>query len=94
MPFVLVQLKADDYREWKRVMEEHVPKRRALGSTGTRIFRDAERPDQIFCLTEWGSFEKAREFMNWGDPAEIARRSTRAGDVTVRFLDEVDGLPA
>ncbi len=94
MPFVLVRVRVEDYSKWKLVMDEHVPKRRELGSKGTRIFRDAERADHILCLTEWGESSKAREFMQWGSPEEIGRRSTRTGAPEVEFLEEVDNLPA
>jgi hypothetical protein len=94
MPFVLVRIRVSDYGKWKQVMEEHVAKRKELGSKGTRIFRDSEHPDQIVCLTEWGDFAKAREFMNWGDPGEIAARSSRTGSPEVCFLDPLDSLPA
>ena len=94
MPFVLVRLSVADYRKWKQVMEDHVAKRMELGSKGTRVFRDTEHPERIVCLTEWGTFSKAREFMGWGDPEEIRRRSTIAGSPEVLFLDQVDTLLA
>jgi len=94
MPFVLVRVGVADYRQWKRVMEEHVAKRKELGSKGTRIFRNANRPDEIICLTEWGDLDKAREFMKWGDPEEIAKQSSRTGAPEVLFLDQVDSLAA
>ncbi len=94
MPFVLVRVRVEDYEKWKAVMNEHVPKRKELGSRGTRIFRDAERADDVLCLTEWRDFPKAREFMGWGDPEEIRRRSSRTGAPEVEFLNEVDVLPA
>lgn len=75
-------------------MAEHVTKRKELGSKGTRVFRDAERSDQVLCLTEWTDFERAREFMGWGDPNEIARRSTKKGEPEITLLNEVDRLPA
>ena len=94
MPFVLVRVQVEDYPKWKLVMEEHVSKRKKLGSKGTRIFRDSERANHILCLTEWEDFSRAREFMGWGDLDEIGRRSTRTGAPEVEFLDEVDVLPA
>jgi len=38
--------------------------RRELGSKGSRIFRDTGRPDQVRRLTRWGSFAKARAFID------------------------------
>ena len=94
MPFVLVRVSVTDYRRWKQVMEDHVAKRMELGSKGTRVFRDAEHPDRVLCLTEWGTFARARKFMGWGDPDETRRRSTVTGTPEVLFLDQVDTLPA
>jgi hypothetical protein len=94
MSYVLVRVTVADYRKWKRVMEDHIPKRMELGSKGTRIFRDAEHPERILCLTEWGSFAKAREFMSWGDPGEIHKHSTAEGSPEVLFLEHVDTFRA
>jgi hypothetical protein len=94
MPFVLVRVSVADYRKWMQVMENHVGRRMELGSKGTRVFRDAEHPDQILCLTEWGTFSKAREFMGWGDPDDIRKSSTVAGSPEVLFLEQTDVLPA
>lgn len=94
MPFVLVRIRVADYTRWKRVREEHVTKRTELGSRGTRIFRNAETPDEVVCLTEWRTFEKAREFMSWGDPEEIRTRSGVLGSADVLYLDAIESLPA
>jgi len=94
MPFVLVRVSVADYAKWKGLMAQHVAKRAELGSRGTRVFRDAEHPDRVFCLTEWGTFSKAREFMGWGDPDEIRERSTVTGAPEVVLLDQVDAFPA
>lgn len=94
MPFVLVRIPVEDYGKWKAVMKEHVGKRAELGSRGTRIFRDAEKPEYVFCLTEWGDFGKAKEFMGWGDPAQIRRRSTVKGSPDVWFLELANELSA
>ena len=94
MPFVLVRVKVQDYPQWLLVMQEHVATRRSLGSRGTRVFRDTEHPDQVLCLTEWEDFARAREFLAWGDPGEIAKRSTRSGAPESLFLEESDHLVA
>ncbi len=60
-------------------MMDPVAKRMELGSMGTRVFRHTESTNQILCLTEWGMFSKAREFMGSGDPHEIRTRSMVAG---------------
>ncbi len=94
MPFVLVRVSVEDYRKWKAVMQEHVGKRAELGSRGTRIFRDTEHPESVFCLTEWGDFARAKEFMGWGDAAQIRRSSTVKGSPDVSFLELADELSA
>lgn len=94
MPFVLVRISVEDFRKWKTVMQEHVGKRAELGSRGTRIFRDTEHPDSVLCLTEWTDFDRAREFMGWGDPAKIRGGSTVKGIPDVSFLELVDELSA
>lgn len=94
MPFVLVRVPVEDYQKWKALLQEHVGKRAEPGSRGTRIFQDAEHAGYLVCLTEWGDFTKAREFMRWGDPQQIQRRSTVKGSPEVWFLELVDELSA
>jgi hypothetical protein len=75
MPYQLVLQRVKDYKQWKTVFDEHINKRKELGSKGARIFRNSERPDEILVLVEWGDLSKALEFMKWGDPNEIRKRA-------------------
>jgi hypothetical protein len=75
MPYQLVLQRVKNYKHWKSVFDEHINKRKELGSKGARIFRNSERPDEILVLVEWGDLSKAREFMKWGNPNEIRKKA-------------------
>ena len=75
MPYQLVFQRVKDYKQWKSVFDEHINKRKELGSKGAKIFRNSERPDEIIVLVEWGELSKAREFSKWGNPNEIRKKA-------------------
>ncbi|HML03843.1 MAG TPA: cyclase [Candidatus Bathyarchaeia archaeon] len=75
MPYQLVIQRVKDYKQWKAVFDEHISKRKELGSKGVKVFRNSEKPNEILVLVEWGNLSKAREFMQWGDPNEIGKKA-------------------
>ena len=94
MPFQLARHTVRDYGQWKAVFDEHSGKRRELGSKGGKIFRNAEKPNEILVLLEWGSLSRAREFMKWGNPEEIRKKAGLVGLSDVYLLDKVDETSA
>jgi heme-degrading monooxygenase HmoA len=55
-----------NYDQWKAVFDEHAKKRKQLGSKGGKVFRNSERPDEIFVLVEWEDLTGAKVFSEWG----------------------------
>jgi hypothetical protein len=45
MPHIFVRQKMADYPKWKRMYDEHGAARRATGSKGARLIRNADDPD-------------------------------------------------
>jgi heme-degrading monooxygenase HmoA len=89
MPYQLVLQRVKDYKQWKAVFDEHINKRKELGSKGAKIFRNSERPDEVLVLVEWGDLSKAREFMKWGDPNETRKKAGLIGQPDVYLLEHV-----
>ena len=94
MPYQLARHSVKNYRKWRAVFDEHAVKRRELGSKGGLILRNAQKPEEIVVLLEWGNLAKAQEFMKWGDPSEIGKRAGVVGRPDVRLLDLVDEVSA
>ena len=94
MPYQLVFQRVKDYKQWKSVFDEHINKRKELGSKGAKIFRNSERPDEIIVLVEWGELSKAREFMKWGNPNEIRKKAGLIDQPDQYLIEQIDTVVA
>ncbi len=61
MPYVLVRHKVEDYTTWKPMFDEGEMGRRALGSKGGYVFRNADDANEVFILMEVTDLEQARQ---------------------------------
>jgi len=89
MPYQLVLQRVKDYKQWKAIFDEHINKRKELGSKGAKIFRNSEKPDEILVLVEWEDLSKAREFMEWGDPNEIRKKAGLKDQLDQYLLEQI-----
>jgi heme-degrading monooxygenase HmoA len=94
MPYALVRHKVEDYEKWKPVFDEDATNRKAGGSKGGYLFRNADDPNEILILFEWDELEKVRQF---GQSDELRQKMQQAG-VADRpdfyFLEEIERLQA
>src|SRR5687768_6838228 len=70
MPSLLIRCHVADYPAWKAVFDEHEPSRRANGSQGGWLFRDADDPQEVLLLLVWDDLERARLFADSDDLRE------------------------
>ena len=92
MPYLLVRHKVEDYAKWKRVFDDHRVIRKASGSKGGRLYRNANDPSEVVILFEWESLEKVRQFSESADLRETMQRAGVSDQPDVYFLDEVERL--
>jgi heme-degrading monooxygenase HmoA len=92
MAYVLVRHKVADYARWKPVFDEHAPTRRANGSRGGQLFRNAGDPNEVVIVLEWDDLEKARRFAQSDDLRETMQRAGVADRPDVYFLEEVEAV--
>lgn len=90
MAYVLVRHKVADYEKWKSVFDEHATMRKASGSKGGRLFRNANDPNETVILLEWDGLERARQFVQSPDLKEAMERAGVADQPTIVFLEEVE----
>ncbi|MGH2369403.1 MAG: cyclase, partial [Chloroflexota bacterium] len=64
MPSLLIRHHVADYPAWKAVFDEHAPTRRANGSRGGWLFRDAVDPNEVLVLLAWDDLDRARLFVD------------------------------
>ncbi len=94
MPSLLIRHHVADYPAWKAVFDEHEPTRRANGSQGGWLFRNADDPHEVLLLLAWDDLERARLFVDSDDLREAMTRAGVAGQPDIWFLEDVDHLPA
>jgi heme-degrading monooxygenase HmoA len=90
MPYLLVRHKVEDYEKWKPVFNEHSKVRRASGSKGGHLFRNADDPNEIVVLLEWDTVEKARKFAHSKDLQQAMQRAGVTSKPEMYFLDEIE----
>jgi hypothetical protein len=67
MPCLLIRQRVRDFARWKTVFDDDQTTRRAHGSLGGRLFRNAADPDELLVLMEWDDLERARLFLDSDD---------------------------
>ncbi len=90
MPYILVRHKVEDYAKWKHVFDEHGASRKANGSKGGLLLRNADNPNEVVILLEWDDLAKARQFVQSQDLRAAMERAGVADQPDIYFLDEAD----
>jgi len=90
MPYLLVQHTVEDYDKWKSVFDEHATARKAAGSKGGVILRNADNPNQVTILLEVDNLVDAQAFAGSDDLRETMQRAGVTRPPNVYFLNEAD----
>jgi hypothetical protein len=90
MSVLLVRLKVVDYTTWKPVFDDQSDARRANGSLGGRLFRNADDPNEVLVLLEWDDLERARLFAQSDEMREALLRADVVDRPDLWFLNEAD----
>jgi hypothetical protein len=77
MAFIMTRINVPDYDTWRKMFDQDAPGGRT-GSKGTRVFRNADQPNEVFIQVE---------FANVAD-AKAARERLLASGVLDRFPDK------
>ena len=90
MPTLLIRHRVEDYAAWKVAFDEHAAARRANGSHGGQLFRNATDPNDVVILLAWDGLERARLFADSDDLREAMAQAGVAGYPDIWFLEEAD----
>ena len=90
MPSLLIRHRVADYAAWKAVFDEHELTRRANGSQGGWLFRDADDPHEVLLLLAWDDLERARLFADSDDLREALARAGVTDRPDIWFLENVE----
>jgi heme-degrading monooxygenase HmoA len=90
MPALLIRHNVEDYAAWKEGFDQHATVRRANGSQGGRLFRNAADANEVVVLLEWDDLERARLFADSDDLREAMARAGVTDQPDIWFLEETD----
>jgi uncharacterized protein (DUF1330 family) len=90
MPFLLIRHTIHDYDTWKPAYDEDAPNRRAHGSKGGRLYRNANNPQETIVILEFDDHERAVEFTESPELRERLQRAAVVDHPDIVFLDEVE----
>ena len=90
MPYILVRHKVADYAKWKPQFGEDSVIRKAGGSKGAQLFRNADDPNEVVVLMEWDDVGKAKQFTQSPRLREVMEKAGVVDHPDIYFLDEVE----
>lgn len=90
MPSLMIHHKVADYATWKPLFDEHGTVRRANGSQGGRLFRNAADPNEVLAIFEWDNLGRARLFAQSDDLRETMAQAGVVDQPDLWFLEETD----
>ncbi len=90
MPALLIRHKVDGYPAWKRAFDELDDTMRAHGCLGSRLFRNADDPDEALMLLTWDDLERARLFAQSDELRDAMWASGGDDEPDIWFLVSAD----
>jgi hypothetical protein len=78
-----------DYSKWKQVFDDFIDTRRKGGEMTFQIFCPKGKPNDIFLLFTWDSFENAEKFMSSQELKDTMKNAGVIGMPYIHFLNEV-----
>ncbi len=88
MAHILVHHKIEEYNKWKSAFDDHSSIRAEHGSTGGKIFRNADDPNDIFVLLEISSIENGKKFAQSDSLKEAMEEAGVISLPEVFFIEE------
>ncbi len=87
---MLIRHKLADFDKWYPVYKEHATMRKNAGSQSSRLFRNADNPNEALLLFEWDTIENAKTFAHSDELRETMKDAGVLEKPDVFFLDEVE----
>lgn len=94
MPFSIVRLAVKDYEEWKKVFDGAAALRKSYGSRGVRVFRNADKPNELVLLADYEDLQRARQLFQSPEFREATQRAGVTAPPDVTLAEEVHQVPA
>ena len=90
MPYMVIRHQVEDYAKWKTLFDEHGATRKANGSKGALLLRNADDPSVLVIVMEWDDLARAKEFAGSDNLREVMGRAGVTDHPDIYFCDEVE----
>lgn len=85
-PYMTVQFSVSDYAAWRPVFDAAEPMRVAANVKNPRIYRSADKPNDILVIFDVGSKQAGRTWINSPNLRDALARGGVIGDPIVGFI--------
>lgn len=93
MPYMMIHRRVKDFEKWKQVFDEHGAIRKAAGSKGGLLLRNADDPNDIVIIWEWDALDNARKFVESPDLRETMQHAGVTGAPEIVYFNQTDRPP-
>jgi hypothetical protein len=91
MVYVLINLKVQDFGDWKSGFDEMIWSRHDAGEADFHVYRNLADPGDVTVLLEWETIDRARRFLDHDKSKEFLQEGA-VGPVQIRYLAEAVSL--
>ncbi len=85
---MLVRHTVKDFTSWKRIYDDHLPKRNEAGLTEKYLLRGTENPNEVIILFESRDIVRAKKFAESADLRETMEKAGVIDKPDIYFLTE------
>jgi hypothetical protein len=86
--YLLVRHTVKDFTYWKRIFDDHLPKRKEAGLTDKLLLRGADKPNEVIILYEIKDIARAKKFTESVDLRETMEKAGVIDKPDIYFLNE------
>lgn len=83
---ILIQ-KIADYNQWKSVFDSMQTVRNEYGSTGAKVYRADNEPNEILVISDWRNVDQAKKFSQSQELKDARQKAGAKGDSQFFFVD-------
>jgi len=86
MPTLAVQITIGDYAKWRPIFDKNKPLRDRAGLRNVRVYRDADKPQEVIVWSETADAAKSREALSSPDVKNAMQQAGVVGAPKVHVL--------
>ena len=87
MTKMYVRHQVADFKNWKTVYDQHDATRKQFGCTAASVFTNAENPNEVIAVHEWGNKEQALKFIQSPDLKQAMQKAGVVSAPEVSFAE-------